>query len=101
MNVSIKGLDKAEVLAELVGAARGMPCTLAEAEEFIASGNGPASDARMSGELKIDSVAGVPICCDLSGDDFDPSEYDRHHGEGAAARVVADLREAALSGERS
>lgn len=51
-------------------------------------------DAGFKGrELDFDYVHGCPIKSDLSGDELDPSLYDRDQGEGAAERVIAALRQ--------
>jgi hypothetical protein len=91
--VSIKGLDKAAVLAALhngtrslgVGSLRdlGRDMTVAEARGMIES---------RGGGLYFDYVAGRAIKVDLSGDEFDPGLYDRDAGDGQAELVIAPLR---------
>lgn len=99
--IDITGLDKAEVLHALVSAGSPMGAgvlqarefTLDEAREWCEQGKShdsfsPSADTM----LYFDYVTGVPIKCDLSGDEFDPWGYDRDHGQGAASRVVEALR---------
>lgn len=40
----------------------------------------------------FDYLKGRVMKSDLSGDDFDPQLYDRDNGDGAAARVIEELR---------
>lgn len=103
--IDIKGIDKAELLAALVNAASpvgmgvfhddGKPMTKAEAQKRIDDMQGHDYPGIPSMALSFDYVKGRPIKSNLSGDLFNPSLYDRDQGEGAAARVVAQLREGA------
>lgn len=99
----ITGIDKAELLAALVNAARpigmgilhagGGPMTKTEAQEWIAADRGHDTASLGAGKaLRFDYVKGRPIKCALGGDELNPILYDRDQGEGAAARVVAALR---------
>lgn len=91
MTVSIQGLDKVEVLRALYARSRplGMgaihfqpgPMSRADAEELLKEGS------------RFDYVRGRVMKIDLKGDEFDPWLYDRDNGPGAAAAVVAALRQ--------
>lgn len=97
--VNIQGLPKSQVLAALVNRAGGLklgsehprtnqPMSPEVAEEYIAA-------ARKMGnpdQLFFDSVAGRPIRADLTGDSFDPFQFDQEAGEGEAAAVITKLR---------
>lgn len=102
-NVSIKGLDKADVLCALVNAAKplgmgflqdnGKPMTKAEAQEWIDKGR--RHDMGMVNrdeKIAFDYVKGRPIKADITGDEFDPWGYDRDQGQGMAERAIAPLR---------
>lgn len=101
--VSIKGLDKAAVLAALYNGSapvglgflqsRPGPMTVEEARAFIPAGD---DRSRMFPELQkehlyFDYLLGRPLKVDLSGDEFDPRLYDRDNGQGRAERIVAEL----------
>lgn len=90
--ISIQGLDEAEVLAALVNAAapvglgffaaasRQHPFTVEEARVVLSETRWP------------DYIAGRPIKTRFSDDGIDVRLYDRDHGEGAGAKVIAALR---------
>ena len=91
MELDIKGIDKAELLAALHN---GTP----------AIGMGRMHDiGRMSveqaqryvdnGELRFDYLCGRPLKCNISGDTMRFGLYDRDAGPGAAERIVFDLRQ--------
>jgi hypothetical protein len=90
MSVSIKGLDKAEILAALYNEARplglGMlhfdpePMTVDEAREMIGK------------YLNFDYVKGRPLKVSLDGDELDTRLYDRDQGQGKGERIVNALR---------
>ena len=95
MNVNISGLSKAHVLQALFNASRqpGMgfldksgarPLTLDEAASYTDKGR-----------LYFDYLRGRVLKVDISRDDFAPHAYDRDNGPGAAARAIAQLRNAA------
>jgi hypothetical protein len=100
--ISIKGIDKAELLAALVNGAMPLglgvlhagaaPMTKVEAQEWIDEGRTHDTVNIPRDYLRFDYVKGRPIKSNLSGDELDPRLYDRDQGEGAAARVVASLR---------
>ncbi len=98
--VSIKGLDRAEVLAALYNASRTQgagvlqyvdrPLPLEEARAVLAR----ADSGKAVGFGSIDYLHGRVISVDLTeGDSFDPRLYDRDNGQGAAARAIDQLRE--------
>lgn len=105
--IDIKGIDKAELLAALYNNSRPMGMgflqardgvmTIEQAQAEIKTGD---DSARMFGkdgshrELRFDYLRGRPLKADISGDSFRPWGYDRDNGgEGAAARIVARIRE--------
>lgn len=95
MNVSLEGLNKADVLAALYNASQplGMgflhydpkPMDRKEAEDILAQ------------TTRFDYLKGRVMKVNLSGDDFNPWLYDRDNGEGAAATVVGALRKSGAS----
>lgn len=91
--IDISGIDKAELTAflynrskpvgygELVAGSGTM--RTAEAKEIITANGGDASFNYLKGRV---------MKVDLNGSSFDPSGYDRDNGEGAANKVVEELR---------
>jgi hypothetical protein len=89
--ISLEGLDKGEVLAALYNASRplGMgflhydpkPMTAEEGAGILAT------------SLYFDYLRGRVMKIDLSGDELEVWLYDRDNGEGAAARVIEELRQ--------
>ena len=87
--ISLKGLNKAEVLARLYNASRiqGMgflqavstQMTIREAEELLKQ------------DTCFDYLHGKVMKVDLGGDSFDPWLYDRDNGAGKAESVLKDL----------
>jgi len=107
-NVSIKGLDKAEVLAALVNYAQplgmgflqddGKPMTKEEAQARI-DGDVTHDSLRVGNRhLYFDYVKGRPIKSDLSGDEINPALYDRDQGQGACAEAIKRLRASKAEG---
>jgi hypothetical protein len=86
--VSIKGLNKAQVLHALVNAPAKKDGE-ADGERFT---EGEANE-RIGERSAFDSLNGVIVGVDLSGDEFDSERYDAEHGDGAAAAAVAGLPE--------
>jgi hypothetical protein len=97
--VDIKGLDKAQVLAALhngtICLGMGMlhdigTCSIEQAQKDI-------EERKLSclNFLRFDYYHGRPLKCDLNGDEFNPSLYDRDAGKGVAERIIASLRSAA------
>jgi hypothetical protein len=89
-NISIRGLDKAAVLAALYNAAQaqGMgfmhydpkPMTTDEAKIILKQ------------TTRFDYLKGRVMKLDLGGDEFSPSLYDRDNGQGAAQKVIDTLK---------
>ena len=89
--LSLKGLDKAEVLAVLYNASKplGMgfihydpkPMTRDEAKQLLDDG-----------QTYFDYLKGRVMKVDLSGEELDVLGYDRDNGQGAAARAVDSLK---------
>lgn len=106
MEIDISGIDKAELLAALYNEARPLglgylhydptPMTREQALEIMEKGDDHAqmfsSMVRGRGNLYFDYVKGRPLKVNLEGDTLSTHLYDRDQGEGAAARVVAELR---------
>jgi len=88
--ISIVGLDKAEVLAALYNAAR--PQGLGFLHYDPAPMTHQEAEALLRQTTYFDYIKGRVLKVDLSGDEFDPSLYDRDNGQGAAERVIAALR---------
>lgn len=100
--VNIAGLDKAELLAALYNnavplgmgflRARSGKMSREEAQtEWIDKNK--SHDVGIGGQyLYFDYVNGRPLKVDLSGNEMRTSLYNRDQGEGAAERVVAELR---------
>ena len=94
--ISIKGLDKADVLAALYNASK----PLGFGRLHFVPGNLPVEAARERiDELKnsgwplyFDYVKGRVLKVDLTGDGFNPWLYDRDNGVGAAKAVIDALR---------
>lgn len=88
--VDISGLDKAEVLLALWKGSHAQGMSFLGLETF------DIEDARKiiaeSKSMYFDYVAGHVIKCDLSGDTFNPRNYDRDNYEGAAEDVIDALR---------
>lgn len=96
MNISIKGLDKAEVLAALYN--NSQPLGMG----FLAPGHSEQLSVevakaiiRETDDLYFDYLRGRVMKVDLNGDEFDPRLYDRDNGSGAAQRALAPLLETA------
>lgn len=89
--ISIKGLNKATVLAALYNASSPQrmgfmaydpaPMEVEEAQDIL------------SGQTYFDYLKGRVMKIDLSGDDLSPWDYDRDNGAGTAARVIDALRQ--------
>ena len=100
--IDISGIDKAELLAALVNAARplgmgflhddGKPMTKSDAQKWIDQEGSHDTRNFPGRRLYFDYVKGRPIKSDLSSDMLDPRLYDRDQGQGAAERVVQTLR---------
>jgi len=103
--VSIRGLDKAAVLAALYNAShpQGMgflhadpnPMTVEEAQKLLKAGDDTAQmfGIRLHGDdFYFDYVKGRVLKVDLSADEFNPWGYDRDNGEGAAEAAISTLR---------
>jgi hypothetical protein len=93
MAISIKGMNKARVLAALYNASTplGMGFLRAKAE--------PMTEAQAAELLKtgsyFDYLHGRAMKVDLSGDELDERLYDRDLGQGAAADAIAQVKAAA------
>lgn len=94
--VSIKGLDKAEVLLALYNAShvQGMGFLAAVDKYDIEDARKDIEDMNttFNGRLYFDYLHGRVIKTDISGDEFDPYLFDRDNGEGAAEKAIETLR---------
>ena len=89
--ISIRGMDKATVLAALFNASKPQglgfmhyakePMTVEKARELIDKGH-----------TKFDYLQGRVMKLDISGDDFDPWGYDHDNGQGAAQTAIDTLK---------
>jgi hypothetical protein len=103
-DISIKGLDHADVLAALYNASQplgmGMfhfeakPMTHDEAAELLKTGNVGESACRPPDDRGVyfDYLKGRVMKVNIGGDTLNPRLYDRDNGNGAAARAIAPLR---------
>jgi hypothetical protein len=103
--VSIRGLDKAVVLAALYNNAkpRGatfvkelsheIEMTLEQAQEALELGDDLVRNGWNSPSLYFDYLNGRPLKVHLGEDSFDSSKYDRLWGQGAALDVILKLWE--------
>ena len=90
--ISLKGLDKAEVLAVIYNASKpqGMgflhynpePMTRDEARRLLEVGS----------QTYFDYLNGRVMKIDISGEELSVWRYDRDNGQGAAERAIASLR---------
>jgi len=88
-NISLKGLDKAKVLAALYNASKpqglgflhydSQAMTVLEAKSLLKE------------QSYFDYLKGRVMKVDLSGDELNPWGYDRDNGAGAAAAAIASL----------
>lgn len=96
----IRGLDRARVLAALFNASRPLGMGYLQSHEFAMTfDEARALIAQAEGDLLrrmyFDYVRGRVMKLDLKSPDyFDPRLYDRDNGQGAAGRVIKELREA-------
>lgn len=90
--ISIEGLDRAEVLAALYNASR--PLGMGWLQYDPAPMGREEAEGLLERGTYFDYLKGRLMKVDLSStSSFYPGLYDRDLGEGAAARVVAALRE--------
>jgi len=105
--ISIAGLDKAEVLAALYNHSRPMgmgvfqakvgDMTVEEARKEIELGDDHDRAFGKRRELYFDYLRGRPLKIDLSGDTLRTALYNRDNGNGAAERIIEGLRKAAAA----
>lgn len=85
--ISIRGLDKAAVLAALYNASK------PQGAGFMKYNPQPMTRDEAAALLErtpyFDYLHGRVMKVDLSGDEFDPWGYDRDDGQGAAEKAVA------------
>lgn len=88
--VSIKGLDKIEVLRALYAHAR--PLGMG-ALQYVAGPLDKSEAEQLLNQMHyFDYVKGRIMKVSLKGDEFSPSLYDRDNGDGAAQRAISELR---------
>lgn len=97
MSVSIKGLDKAEVLLALWKGSHAQGLSFLGIVDAgmldIEKAKHCIEEAKAHGRLYFDYLNGHVIKCDITNDEFDPRLYDRDCGEGRAEEVIKALRE--------
>lgn len=101
-SIDITGLSKAAVLAALYNRAQPQglgfihfdptPWTEADAEAYITNNGSVMVQSASRLDLYFDYVKGRVVKCDLSGDSFDSSLFNRDNGSGAAESVIEELR---------
>lgn len=92
--VNIEGLNKAEVLKAL------WDCSKSQGMSFLGLPSNGIFTLEMARQeimmhypfLYFDYVKGHVIKVDLSNNEFDPFGYDRDNGDGAAQKVIDNLR---------
>jgi len=88
--ISLKGLDKAEVLAVLYNASR------PQGMGFMHYDSKPMTKEEASALLEkttyFDYLKGRVMKVELKGDELDPWGYDRDNGQGAAERAISVLK---------
>lgn len=89
-DVSIAGLDKGAVLAALYNASRplGMGHLHYRPEPMTAE----QARSLLENSMRFDYLHGRVMKVDLSGDTLFTGLYDRDNGQGAAERIVSELR---------
>jgi hypothetical protein len=89
--ILLAGLNKADVLAALYNASK------PQGMGFMHYDPNPMTREEAEGLLKqttyFDYLKGRVMKVDLAGDELDTSGYDRDNGQGAAERVIAELRQ--------
>ena len=91
--ISLKGLDKAAVLAALYNASRPLGLGILHfdpREMTIDEARAHLKDS--APEFYFDYLKGRVLKVDLSGDELNPCLYDCDNGEGAARKAITKLR---------
>lgn len=93
-NVSIEGLEKADVIVALYNASRTQGLGFLQEAQGRGFTREDAERRLADGHDYFDYVEGRVVKVDLSGaESFNPALYDRDLGEGAAQRAIDTLRE--------
>lgn len=87
--LSIKGKNKAEVVAALYNASKPLGLGVLQAERQNMTVE--VAEQMAAGNYVFDYLKGRVMKVDLNGDEFDPRLYDRDNGQGAAAAALAQL----------
>ena len=88
--ISIKGYNKADVLAALYNRARPLGMGFLHYDP-TAMTKDQAQKILDSGQTYFDYVQGRVMKVDLSKNDFNPSLYDRDNGPGAALMAIQSI----------
>lgn len=88
--VSIKGLSKAKVLAVLFNGSRTQGLGFYQISDNAMDEK--TAEKILLRQTSFDYLQGRVMKIDLSGDEFDPWGYDRDNGQGAAQRLIDELR---------
>lgn len=88
--ISLKGLNKAKVLAALYNASQ--PLGLGYLQHDPSSMSEGEAQTLLKRQTYFDYVKGRVMKVDLSSEELDPYLYDRDNGPGAARRVIDSLR---------
>jgi hypothetical protein len=91
--INIEGLDKREVLKALFDAAhshaKGWRKYDRNPMRLVSAGN--ILEKAQESHTIVATIAGRDLYVDLSGNEFDPTLYNQHNGEGAAENALAPL----------
>ena len=95
--IDISGLNKAHVLAALFNGSKQQGMGFLDESGAVAmtikdAGKILTERAELTPSLYFDYVRGRVMKVDLTSDELRPALYDRDNGEGAAARVINDLK---------
>lgn len=86
--ISIKGMDKAEVLQKLFNASKQQGLGLCRKDGARQMTLEEAQAEVAKGQLAFDYLKGRVLKVDLSGDEFCPALFDRDNREGSAADAL-------------
>ena len=97
--ISIEGLDKAQVLAALFNHSKqqGMGFYDRSGASQMTAEQAAKDIERMDGRLYFDYHLGRVMKVDIAGDSFSPRLYDRDNGQGAAAAAIDSIRQAKVA----
>jgi hypothetical protein len=89
-NITIKGLNRADVLAALYDRAR--PLGLGYLHYTPEPMSRQEAETLLKQTTRFDYLKGRVMKVNLSGDDFNSRLYDRDNGDGAAAEAITSIK---------